>query len=51
MQRLKGVFDFAAERTTFMCRQMTPFSSAFLPSYRLCWQGALRLGTQIRSGR
>lgn len=48
MQRLKGGFDLAGERTTFISRQITLFSSAFFWSYRLCWEGAFRWDTQIR---
>lgn len=42
MQRLKGVFDLVGERTTFISRQITLFSSAFFWSYRLCWEGKFR---------
>lgn len=42
MQRLKGVFDLAGERTTFISRQITPFSSAFFGSYRLYQEGSFR---------
>lgn len=44
---LKGVFDLAAERTSFISRHLAPFSSAFswsLDADRLRWH------TQIRAG-
>lgn len=45
MQQLKGGFDLAGERTTFISRQITLLSAAFFWSYRLYWEGTFRWGS------